>query len=150
MWRRKKFIVIALLATILVVGGATGVVLAADNGDEDVSPPKAPHGAILEGVCKIYNANPDTSCDIDCEALEAAFAQARSEMRAECTPNRVKPDPEAMKNRIQTLYDEGKITEAQYSKIMERLQSWADGSERPFFGRMRGMHRFGGPCAPTE
>jgi len=147
MWRSKKFIVIAVLATLLVVGGATGVVLAADNGDEDGIPPKAPHGAILERVCEILVGN---GINITAEQLEDAFTQARSEMHAECTPNRVKLDPEAMKNRIQTLYDEGKITEAQYSKIMERLQSWADGSERPFFGRMRGMHRFGGLPAPTE
>ena len=92
MWRRKKFIIIGLLATVLLVGSIGGVALAqTENGD--ASQPTT----LLARVAEILG--------IDQQKLEDAFAQAQSEMR-----------DEALDSRLQKLVDEGKITEE--SKIM--------------------------------
>jgi len=128
MWRSKKFIIAAVLAAVLLAGSIGGVVLAADNGDD--SQPKARCGALLDKVCEIYNANPDKPGDIDCALLKDAFAQAASEMRPkalqnrgemkpEDMPNRPEMGPEAMKNRLQSLVDEGKITQEQARALQE-------------------------------
>ena len=82
MWRSKKFIIIALLAAVVLVGSIGGVVLAqTENGND--SGPRARFGALVDRVCEFYNANPDRPCDIDADVLKAAFAEARSEMEAE-------------------------------------------------------------------
>jgi len=97
MWRGRKVMVIAL-AALLLVGSSVGVVLAADNGDEAGSPPEAQHWALLDRVCEIYEENTGTT--IDQQALQDAFAQARSEIQAE-----------AMQNRLANLVDKGRITQ---------------------------------------
>jgi len=142
MWRSKKFIIAAVLAAVLLVGSIGGVVLAqTDAGGDNQS--RAGYEAILDRVCEIYQDN--TGDDIDPEALEAAFAQARDEMRAE-----------AQQNRLQNLVQQGKITQEQ----ADEMQDWwgarpdvptgfgfrAQGA----FPRMGGMRGFGGPCAPAE
>ena len=112
MWRSKKFIAI-VLAAVLLVGSAVGVVLAADNGDGDGSPPGAQHAALLERVCAIYQEN--TGIAIDSEALKDAFAQASSEMRNE-----------ALQSRLQNLVDQGKITQEQANQYLEWWESKPD------------------------
>ena len=86
MWRSKKFIIAALLATVLLVGSAGGIVLAQENGDD--SQPKTLLARVAEKL------------GIDQQELEDAFAQAQSEMR-----------DEALDSRLQNLVKEGKITE---------------------------------------
>lgn len=159
MWRSKKFIVITLLA-ILVLGGSLGGVALA-NTDDEANPPRPRFGgAFLEKVCDIYNADkPDAL--IDCEALEAAFAEAGAQMREEFLQNRPEIDREAMKEamleRLQKLYDEGKITDDQFNQMKDRIESAPE--DMPFGpgfggpGGHRGFHRtgggfpkFGGPC----
>ena len=76
MRRSKKSVLIALLGIVVLAGSLGGVVLAQTDGEESQPGPR--HGAFLDKVCEIYNANTDP--DIDCEALNAAFTQARSEM----------------------------------------------------------------------
>ena len=169
MWRSKKFIIVTVLAAVLLVGSIGGVALA-QTGNGDDSQPKAPHGALLDKVCEIYGEG------IDCEKLEAAFAQARSEMREA-----------ALDNRLQKLVDEGKIEPDQVTAYKEWLQATPDMQpfrqqlsewqqarpgippeleewqqarpDVPFrfgfkghrgFRGMRGMRGFGGPCAPAE
>ena len=101
MWRRKKFIVVALLATVLLVGSTAGGVLAADNGDD--SQPKT----LLARVAEILG--------IDQQKVEDAFAQAQSEMR-----------DEALDSRLQKLVDEGKITSDQAEQYKVWLQAEPD------------------------
>ena len=147
MWRSKKYIVIAVLAAVVLVGSIGGVVLAADNGDTD--PHEAHFDTMLDKVCEIYNANTDT--DIDRDALKDAFIQARSEMLPEDMPKFRKMDPEAMQDHLQELFDQGKITQEQFDEKKAWLESMSDGS--PFRCGFRGMgrpHGFPGPCAPTE
>ena len=147
MWRSKKYIVIAVLAAVVLVGSIGGVVLAADN--EDINPRKAHFDTMFDKVCEIYNANTDT--DIDRDALKDAFIQARSEMLPEDMPKFRKMDPEAMQDHLQELFDQGKITQEQFDEKKAWLESMSEGS--PFRCGFRGMgrpHGFPGPCAPTE
>ena len=92
MWRRKKFIVAVVLATVVLVGGVGGAVLA-QNGNEDQNQPQAQHAALLDRVCAIYGDN--TGVAIDPQALQAAFAQAHSGMRAEHMEGRLPQGPMA-------------------------------------------------------
>ena len=75
MWRSKKFIIVAVLAAVLLVGGIGGVVFA-QTGNGDDSQPKARYGALLDRVCEIYQEK--TGVAIDQEVLKAAFTQAQA------------------------------------------------------------------------
>lgn len=79
MWRSKKFIIVAVLAAVMLVGTISGVVIAADNGDD--SEPEAKYEALLDRVCEIYQEK--TGVTINQQALKDAFAQAQSEMQTE-------------------------------------------------------------------
>ena len=140
MWRSKKFIVIAVLAAVVLAGSIGGIVLAADNGDDNQ--PGAKYGALLDRVFEIYEQK--TGVAIDQEVLKDAFAQAQSEMRAT-----------AMEARLAKMIENGVIDEAQ----AEELQEWWESrpEDVPFrpdlrgsggFRGMGGMRGFGGPCAP--
>ena len=134
MWRSKKFIVAAVMAVVLV-GSISGVALATDNGDD--SQPEAERGAMLERVCEIYQEN--TGVTIDQEALKDAVAQAQSEMQAA-----------AMENHLQSLIDEGEITQEEADQYLEWWESKPDvsiGFGSHGHGGMRGL---GGPLAAME
>ncbi|MFC1932984.1 hypothetical protein ACFLXU_05080 [Chloroflexota bacterium] len=142
MWRSKKFIVIALLATVLLVGSIGGIALAAD--EEDSSQPDT----ILDRVAEILV---EEGVDITSEQLEDAFTEAQSEMR-----------DEAMKNRLQNLVDQGKLSQDEADEYLEWQQARPDVSFGFGFrgdggfrghGGMRGfggMHGFGGLCPSAE
>ena len=120
-----------------VLAGSIGGVAFAQTGSEDTTQPEARHEALLDRVSAIYQEN--TGVAIDSEALRDAFAQAQSEMRAE-----------ALQNHLQSLVDEGTITEEEADQYLEWWQSKPDvpvgfGLRGP--GGFRGM---GGPCAPAE
>jgi len=109
MWRSKKFILIAVLAALVLVGGTGGVVLAqTKNGDD--SQPKAQYEALLDKVCAIYEQNTGTA--IDAQELQKAFDQARSETMAE-----------AQDKYLQSLVDQGKITQEQADQYKAWLES---------------------------
>jgi len=153
MWRSKKFIIVAVLATVVLVGSISGVVLAqSDNGDDNQPP--AQQGALLDKVCEIYEQN--TGVAIDPQELQNAYAQARSEMLEE-----------ALENRLQNLVEQGKITQEEADQykawwqgrpdmepFRQQLREWeearpdvpiAPGPLAPRFPG-RGMHPgFGGP-----
>ena len=137
MWRSKKFILIALLATVVLVGSTSGIVLAADNGGG--SQPEAKYGALLERVCEIYQEK--TGVTIDQEALKDAFAQAQSEMHTE-----------AMGTWLESLVEEGKITQKQADDYLEWQKAMPE--DMPFKfgfggrGRFRGMRGARGFLGP--
>jgi len=151
MRRSKKFIVGVVLAVVVLAGSIGGVALAqAENGD--TINPEARCSALLEKVCEIYNANPDRPGDIDCDLLEAAFAQAHEELCPEWLTSgtmlkRGEMDLEAMQERLQALYDEGKITQEQFENKKAWLEAMPD--DLPGFG-FRSHGGFRGPCAPAE
>ncbi len=80
MRRSNKFIIVALLAAVVLVGGTAGIVFAR-TGNADDSQPEARSGALLDRVCEIYQEQ--TGESIDQEVLKGAFAQARSEIQSE-------------------------------------------------------------------
>jgi len=139
MWRGKKVMVIAL-AAILLVGSSVGVV-AAQNGDD--SQPNAANQTLLDRVCEIYEENTGTT--VDQQALQDAFAQARSEIQAE-----------AMQNRLANLVEQGRITQDEADQYLEWWQARPDVAVgfgfrgHGGFCRMGGPLGWGGPGAPTE
>jgi len=139
MWQGKKVMVIAL-AAILLVGSSVGVV-AAQNGDD--SQPNAANQTLLDRVCEIYEENTGTT--VDQQALQDAFAQARSEIQAE-----------AMQNRLANLVEQGRITQDEADQYLEWWQARPDVAVgfgfrgHGGFCRMGGPLGWGGPGAPTE
>lgn len=132
MRRSKKLIMVAVLAAVVLVGSIGGIALA-NNGDD--SQPGASFEGLLDRVCAIYKNN--TGNDIDPEALENAFDQAREEIRTE-----------AMQNRIQSLVEQGQITQEQADQYLEWQQSRPDVPFGFGFRGHGGPRGFGGPCLP--
>ena len=137
MRRSKKFIILTVLGTVVLVGSITGVVLA-QNGDD--SQPKLGPEALLERACTIYENN--TGVAIDQEALKDALGQAQNEMRIE-----------ALQNRLQYQVEQGKLTQDEADQYLEWWQSKPDapagfGFRGPGFPGMRGPRGWGGLCAP--
>jgi hypothetical protein len=136
MKRSRKFVLVTVLATLALVGSISGIVLA-QNGDN--SQPNAANQtanqALLDRACEIYQEN--TGVAIDQQALKDAFAQAQSEKLQE-----------ALDSRLQSLVDEGKITQDQANQYKEW---WQSRPEVPFglpFGGHGGLRGWGGLCAP--
>ena len=142
MWRKKKLIVIAVLAAVLLAGSMGGVALAqTDNGDDDQ--PKT----LMERVAEILG--------VDQQELEDAFDQAKSEMR-----------DEALDSYLEGLIAEGEINEEEAEQyktwwqgkpdmgpFREQMREWAGSRpDVPLTGRfgdggfMGGMKRGGGRC----
>ena len=134
MRRSKKFIVAVVLATVVLVGGVGGAVLA-QNGNEGENQPQSQRVVLLDRVCAIYEEN--TGVAIDSEELQKAFNKAQDEMRAA-----------AMEARLAKMVENGVIDEAQAQELQEWWESRPDvpirfgfmgpGGEKPFA-------RFGGP-----
>jgi hypothetical protein len=152
MWRSKKLIVGVVLAVVLLVGSIGGVVLAADNGDDNQ--PEARYESLLDRVYEIYQEK--LGVTIDQEVLKDAFAQARGELCSEALQDGRMMDPEAMQEHLQNLYDEGKVTREQADELQEWLKARPDipaGFGFKGHGGFHGMggHRgFGETCALAE
>jgi len=132
MWRSKKFIIVAVLAAVVLVGSIGGVVLA-QTGNEDANQPSAQQETLLNKVCAIYEKNTGTA--IDAQQLQKAFDQARTEMRNE-----------ALDNYLKKLVDEGKITQEQ----ADQYKAWVEAKPdvpilRPGFPGAGMPRGFGGP-----
>ena len=127
MWWKKKWVVIAVLAAVvLVVGAMGGVALAQSSSTSDGNTGKT----ILARVAEILG--------IEQQKLEDAFAQAQQEARSE-----------ALEARLDELVEEGRLTQEEADQYKEWWQSRPDvpleiGPE----GRMWGGFRGGGHCFP--
>ncbi|MFC2011327.1 hypothetical protein ACFLUR_03450 [Chloroflexota bacterium] len=98
MWRRKKLIIVAVLAaTILLVVGMGTVAFAETESTDDA----------ISG--KTLSARVAAILGIDQQTVEDAFAQAKSDMQAE-----------ALDSRLQKLVDGGEITQEQ----ADQYQAW--------------------------
>jgi len=131
MRRSKKFIIAAVLATVVLVGGVGGAVLA-QNENEGENQPQSQRAILLDRVCAIYEENTGTA--IDPQALQDAFVQAQSEMRTE-----------VLQNRLQYRVEQGHITDEQAGQYLEWWQSKPDAPVK--FG-FKGHGRLGGCCPP--
>ena len=147
MWRSKKFLLVMALAVVALVGSIGGIALAQTGTDD--SQPAAQHEALLDKICAIYEQN--TGVAINSEELQKAFVQARSEMQ-----------DEALNNYLQSLVDEGKITQEQADQYKAWLESKPDvgiplapgfsGHDMPrgFGGAGGGFPSWCEPPQPTE
>ncbi len=149
MKKRKWFIPVVL--SLVLVGGITGGVVAANNGlsttaGGDQSQAAERCQALLDRVCAIYQEK--TGVAIDSQQLKDALQQAQSELQEA-----------ALENRLQDLVEEGKITQEQADQYLEWWQSRPDvGLPLPGLGGRgtgggmmggRGFGPWGGPrCAP--
>ena len=120
-WKSKKFILLAVLATAILVGSIGGIVYAQEDGDEDVSPKTV----LLEKVAD--------KLGIDPQQLEDAFTEAIGEMR-----------DEAQLRWLEKAVEEGLITAEEAAEYSEW---WAARPDVQFgFGGLgqRGRLGFGG------
>ncbi|MCX7911585.1 MAG: hypothetical protein N2506_01275 [Dehalococcoidales bacterium] len=107
MWRRgKRFIIIAAILTI-VIGATIGGVAIAQANDDTSSQISAEKPTFLERVAQIYEKNTGTA--IDADELQKAIDEARQAMK-----------DEALDRYLDTLIEQGKITEEQ----AEAYKNW--------------------------
>jgi len=116
MWRKKKLIIVAVLAIVVLIGVAGGSVLA-QNGNGSEIQFQSQRAALLDRVCEIYEENTGTT--IDQEELRDAFAQATSEMQNE-----------AIQNRLQRMVQEGRMTQGEADQCLEWWQARPDVAAR--------------------
>jgi hypothetical protein len=130
MWRKKKFVIIALLvASMILAASISGIALAQTGSSDNTTPEKT----LMARVATILG--------IDQQKVEDAFAQAQSEMQ-----------DEAMNNWLISLVDEGKITQQQADQYKQWWQSKPDmpaGIGLPGPGGFPGMHGFGDGSPPS-
>ena len=119
MWKSKKFILLAVLAAVILVGSIAGVVYAQDDEEEDVSP----RAVLLEKVADRLG--------IDVQQLEDAFNEAVAEMR-----------DEAQVRWLEKAVEEGLITA---EEAQEYSEWWAARPDVEFGLGDRGVGGFGGP-----
>ena len=137
MWRRKRLVVGALLAAVVLAGSIGGVALAQTEEGDDNQPQ-----TILERVTDILVGE---GVSITSEQLKDAFIQAQSDRRIE-----------VLTDRLQALVSEGKITQSEADEYLEWWQAKPDvpaGFDFKRRGGFRGMHGVPGwghtPGAPT-
>jgi outer membrane murein-binding lipoprotein Lpp len=129
MWRRKRWLVVAVVAAVLVLAGTiSGVALAAD--DTDTNQPAAQSEELWNRVAEIYQEKTGTTLDL--QALKDALAQVRSEQQTQ-----------ALQDRLQELVQQDKITQEQADELLEWWQARPDvmdgfGFKGTGFGGMRG------------
>lgn len=102
MWRSKKFIVIAALIAVVVIGSAAGVVYA-----------QTP--TTSETPAKTLFARVSEKLGIDQQELENTFAEAQKEIR-----------DEALDSYLKKLVEEDKITQEQADNYKEWWQARPD------------------------
>jgi hypothetical protein len=111
MWRKKKLIIIAVLAAVVLVGTIGGVAFAQTEGGDNN--PQTQSKALMNRACEIYEEN--TGVAIDQEAFREAMSQAQDEMQAA-----------AMESRLDKMVENGVIDEAQAQELLEWWQSRPD------------------------
>jgi hypothetical protein len=109
MWRKKSFIIVAVL-TVLVLGATLGGVAIAQADDVNST---ANASSFLEKVAEIYQTN--TGVAIDPEALQQAITEAGQALR-----------DEALDNYLQELVDNGTITQQQADEFKAWLEAKPD------------------------
>jgi len=134
MRRSKKFIIITVTVAAVLAGCLAGVVFAnPENGDNNQ--PESKCGALLDRVCEIYQEN--TGVAIDPQQLKDAFVQAQDEMELN-----------ALESRLQSLVDQGRITQEEADQYLEWWESKPDVPFNFGFHGFRSGPRLGGWCGP--
>jgi hypothetical protein len=131
MWKSKKFIISTILAVALLAGGISGVVMAADNDDENE--PTTRVEIVLDKVAANYLEI--TGIELNIDALKRAFQQARNEMRTK-----------ALQDHLNKLVEDSVITQAEAD---EWSSWWELKPDTPIRFGLRSHVQFtgiGGPC----
>jgi multidrug resistance efflux pump len=114
---RKREWFIPVVLSIVLIGGITGgVMVAADDGSGDIDQQNQladRHQELLARACAIYQENTGTA--IDSEQFKAALDQAQGELREE-----------ALESKLQTLVEDGKLTQEEADDYLEWWQSRPD------------------------
>jgi len=117
MRKRKWFVPVVVVLSVLLIGGITGGIVAAASDDssnaEDQTQLVDRYQVLLDRACAIYEKN--TGVAIDSEQLKDALKQARQEMR-----------DEALENWLQNLADNGEISQEEADQYLEWWQSRPD------------------------
>ncbi len=113
MFRSRKFIIIGVLATALIISACIGGVALAQSGGGSDNQSQSRFETLLSKVCEIYQAK--TGVAIDQAALRDAFTQAEKEMRTE-----------ALQDYLQNLVEQGKITQEQADEYLKWWQAKPD------------------------
>jgi hypothetical protein len=137
MWKSKKVIIMALLAIAVLAGSMAGIAFAQDDGNGDESQCVDRYESLMDRVCGIYQEN--TGVSIDPEQLKDAFAQAQSQIAEE-----------ALESHLQSLVDQGTITQEEADEYLEWWQARPDTLPLGPGGRGFGPGGFGGRmhCGP--
>lgn len=136
MWKSKKFILIVVSVALVLAGSITGVALAQTETSDD-----SQTTTIFDRVTDILVAE---GVNVTSDQLKDAFAQAQSDVR-----------DEVRQDRLQSLVEEGKLTQEEADQYLEWWQAKSDvpagfqfgpGGMMGGFGGMhgmRGMHEMG-------
>src|SRR4030042_4235323 len=117
--KKRKWFIPVVVASVLLIGGITGgVVAAVSNSSSNTTAgnqSQATHQyqALLDSACAIYEEKTGTT--IDSAQLKDALDQAQGELQEE-----------ALETRLQTLVDEGKITQEEADNYLAWWQSRPD------------------------
>ena len=95
MWRSKRFMLVAMLIAVVLVGSVVGVGCS-PTGNGDGLPPRTGD----EGLPKAIMARAAEILEIEQQKLEDAFAQAQSEMQDSTQEDR---QPEAQMPRVAAI-----------------------------------------------
>ena len=144
MWRTKRFMLIALIATVVLAGSIGGIALAQNDEDEEEEEQVE---TIFDKVADILIRD---GVIITSDQLKDAFTEVTNNMRKE-----------AMEKFMDKLVEEDVITQGEADEYLEWWEAKPDISfGNGFKGRFRfggggmfGMHKmrgFGGHCMPYE
>ena len=133
MWKTKRFILIAALVAVVLVGSLAGIAFAQTGSTDNAISGKT----LMARVAAILG--------IDQQKVEDAFAQAQREMQEE-----------ALDNHLKNLIDQGKITQEQADEhkawlkaspdmepFRQQLREWQQA--KPSIPGLEGIPGFGGP-----
>lgn len=146
MRKRKWFVPMVVVLSVLLIGGITGGIVAAsdDSSSAEYQTQLADqYQALLDRACAIYEESAGVA--IDAERLKDALRQARGELR-----------DEALEDWLQNLVDNGEMTQEEADQYLEWWQSRPDVQiplPRPEGRALRGgmmwgsgFGPLGGPC----
>ncbi len=143
MWRRKKYVILGLLAAVLLAGASIGgIALAQGNENEDDSQPTSTTSTFWDRIAGILQ---EDGVNVTSDQLKNAFKEAQEQAMTD-----------ALKDRLEKMVADDEITQEEADEYLQWYESRPDianklgpGDHFGFrgFGGMRG---WGGPCIPKD
>ncbi len=144
MWRRKKFVILGLLAAILLAGASIGgIALAQGNESEDDSQPASTVDTFWDRIAGILQ---EDGVIVTADQLKNAVKEAQEQAITD-----------ALKKRLDKLVADDEITQDEADEYLEWFESKPDIANKvsPRIGHFRffgfgGMRGWGGSCIPKN